>query len=235
MIDNSLCGGLFSKTRQTVLALLYGQSDTSFYTRQILDALKIGRGTVQRELKNLTDVGIITREVQGRQVYYRANEKCPIFSELKNIMRKTGHERSAVSYPLTVSRQPAPLPIISESKVVFSPPGSPHLKRGDKGGSRSKIAVPKHKLADFCRRNYIRRLSLFGSVLREDFRADSDVDVLVEFDPDHFPGFFKLGDMEEELSTLFDGRKVDIRTAEDLSRYFRQRVLQEAEVQYAAP
>jgi len=89
MNDNLLCSGLFGKTRQAVLALLYGREDSSFYTKQILDAVKIGRGTVQRELKNLTDTGIITREVQGRQVYYRANEKCPIFNELKSIVRKT--------------------------------------------------------------------------------------------------------------------------------------------------
>lgn len=86
---NNLCSGIFSKTRQAVLALLYGRANTSFYTKQVLDAVKIGRGTVQRELKNLTDNGIIIREVQGRQVYYRANEKCPIFNELKSIVTKT--------------------------------------------------------------------------------------------------------------------------------------------------
>jgi len=89
MNENLLCSGLFGKTRQAVLALLYGQVDKSFYTKQILDGVKIGRGTVQRELKNLTDTGIITREVQGRQVYYRANSRCPIFNELKSIVRKT--------------------------------------------------------------------------------------------------------------------------------------------------
>jgi predicted nucleotidyltransferase len=89
MNENLLCGGLFGKTRQAVLALLYGRADSSFYTKQILDAVKIGRGTVQRELKNLTDAGIIIREVQGRQVYYRANARCPIFDELKSIVRKT--------------------------------------------------------------------------------------------------------------------------------------------------
>ena len=89
MNENLLCSGLFGKTRQAVLALLYGRADSSFYTKQILDAVKIGRGTVQRELKNLTDTGIIIREVQGRQVYYHANEKCPIFNELKSIVRKT--------------------------------------------------------------------------------------------------------------------------------------------------
>jgi predicted nucleotidyltransferase len=89
MNENLLYGGLFGKTRQAVLALLYGRADSSFYTKQILDAVKSGRGTVQRELKNLTDTGIIIREVQGRQVYYRANARCPIFDELKSIVRKT--------------------------------------------------------------------------------------------------------------------------------------------------
>ena len=89
MNENLLCSGLFGKTRQAVLALLYGRADSSFYTKQILDAVKIGRGTVQRELKNLTDTGIIIREVQGRQVYYRANTRCPIFDELKSMVRKT--------------------------------------------------------------------------------------------------------------------------------------------------
>jgi predicted nucleotidyltransferase len=88
-MNENLCSGIFGKTRQAVLALLYGRADSSFYTKQVLDAVKIGRGTVQRELKNLTDTGIIIREVQGRQVYYRANEKCPIFNELKSIVRKT--------------------------------------------------------------------------------------------------------------------------------------------------
>lgn len=89
MNENLLSSGLFGKTRQAVLALLYGRADSSFYTKQILDAVKIGRGAVQRELKHLTDAGIIIREVQGRQVYYRANARCPVFDELKSIVRKT--------------------------------------------------------------------------------------------------------------------------------------------------
>ena len=89
MDENLLCKGLFSKTRQVVLALLYGRADSSFYTKQILDTVNTGRGTVQRELKNLTDAGIITRQTQGRQVYYQANAKCPIFKELQSIVRKT--------------------------------------------------------------------------------------------------------------------------------------------------
>ncbi len=93
------------------------------------------------------------------------------------------------------------------------------------------LTVDRAKLAEFCRRHHIRRLALFGSVLREDFGQDSDVDVLVEFDPEHVPGlaFF---DMQDELSELL-GRKVDLNTPQCLSRYYRDEVLAEAEVQYA--
>ena len=97
----------------------------------------------------------------------------------------------------------------------------------------SSVIIAREKIADFCRRHSICRLSIFGSALREDFRPDSDIDVLVEFLPGHTPGFFGLFDMEEELSVIFAGRKVDLRTPNDLSRYFRDEVVATAEVQYA--
>ena len=95
------------------------------------------------------------------------------------------------------------------------------------------IEFPSAVLAAFCRRHHIRRLSLFGSILRDSFRADSDVDMLVEFDAEHVPGLLRLAAMERELSEII-GRQVDLRTPGDLSRHFRDRVLAEAEVQYAA-
>ena len=95
------------------------------------------------------------------------------------------------------------------------------------------VVIPKQKLGEFCKHHHICRLSLFGSVLREDFGSESDVDVLVEFLPGHVPGFFGLFDMEEELSLLLGVRKVDLRTPEDLSRYFRSEVVKTAEVYYA--
>lgn len=98
--------------------------------------------------------------------------------------------------------------------------------------SKTKIPIPREAIAAFCRRHHIRKLSLFGSVLRDDFRPDSDVDVLVEFEPDCLVGF-AIFDMEEELSRLFGGRKVDIVEAKYLNRWLRSRVLASAEVQYA--
>lgn len=96
------------------------------------------------------------------------------------------------------------------------------------------MVIPKRKLAAFCQRHYIRKLALFGSVLRKDFRPDSDIDVLVEFEPGHIPGFLKLADMEDELSASFGGRKVDLRTPQDLSHYFRDQAVKEAKVYYEA-
>jgi predicted nucleotidyltransferase len=97
----------------------------------------------------------------------------------------------------------------------------------------TRISVSQKKIADFWRRNHIRRLAFFGSVLRDDFGPDSDVDVLVEFEPVHIPGlsFFR---MEDELSQIL-GRKVDLNTPHFLSRHFRDLVLAEAEVQYSNP
>lgn len=97
----------------------------------------------------------------------------------------------------------------------------------------ARISVNRTKLAEFCQRYHIRQLAFFGSVLREDFGPDSDIDVLVEFEPNHIPGlsFFR---MEQELSEIL-GRKVDLNTRQFLSRFFRDSVLAEAEVQYPNP
>jgi len=97
---------------------------------------------------------------------------------------------------------------------------------------KARIEIPKEKLAEFCRRNRIRKLAFFGSVLREDFTPESDVDVLVEFEPGHTPGLAFFG-MEEDLSQLL-GRKVDLNTPAFLSPYFRNEVLDHLEVLYDA-
>ncbi len=203
--ERKLSSYLFNKTRRGLLALLFGRPDESFYVNQIVQLLYSGSGAVQRELKMMTEAGIVVRERKGNLVYYRANSNSPIFSELKNIVRKTFG--------------------VAESVNVMTPPEEKLSHR---------FPVPESTIADFCRKHHIEKLALFGSVLREDFRPDSDIDVLVEFKPGKTPGFLKLVNMEAELSDMFDGRKVELRTPEDLSRYFRDRVIEEAEVQYAA-
>ena len=94
------------------------------------------------------------------------------------------------------------------------------------------IVIAEEKIREFCESHHIHRLAIFGSALREDFDPESDVDVLVDFEPGHVPGFFRLFEMQEELSSLFGGRKIDMRTPEDLSRYFRDKVVATAQVQY---
>ncbi len=95
-----------------------------------------------------------------------------------------------------------------------------------------QVSISKAALVVFCQEHGIKRLAIFGSALREDFGPESDIDVLVEFESDRIPGLLGIAGMELELSELFAGRKVDLRTPEDLSPYFRQDVLATAEVQY---
>ena len=95
---------------------------------------------------------------------------------------------------------------------------------------RARIGLPQERIDEFCRRHHIRRLAFFGSVLRDDFTASSDVDVLVEFEPGMTPGFAFFS-MEEELSRIL-GRRVDLNTPNSLSKYFRDEVLAEAEELY---
>ncbi len=95
------------------------------------------------------------------------------------------------------------------------------------------IELPKRKLAAFCRRHRIRRLALFGSILRSRFRPGSDIDILVEFEPGQTPGLLRMAGLELELTAML-GRKVDLRTPAELSRYFRDEVVAQSEEQYAA-
>jgi hypothetical protein len=94
------------------------------------------------------------------------------------------------------------------------------------------IRIPKAKIASFCKKHHIRRLALFGSVLRPDFGPESDIDILVEFEPDHIPGLAFFG-MQDELSKIF-GRKVDLNTPGFLSKYFREQIMREVKDLYPA-
>ncbi len=96
----------------------------------------------------------------------------------------------------------------------------------------TRISLPTEAIAEFCRRNHILRLSVFGSALRDDFRPDSDIDILVEFEPGKTPGFAFVG-MQDELSELL-GRKVDLNTPDCLSKYFRDEAMAEAQDLYVA-
>jgi hypothetical protein len=98
---------------------------------------------------------------------------------------------------------------------------------------QERPGIPKKLIEEFCQKHHIRRLSIFGSYLREEFGPESDIDFLVEFDEEQTPGYFELASMEQELSDLLGGCKTDLRTPKEISRYFRDKVMAEAEVQYA--
>lgn len=100
------------------------------------------------------------------------------------------------------------------------------------GKISDRVTIDRQEIARFCQRHHIRKLALFGSVLRDDFGPASDVDVLVEFEPGARVGLIRLAGIEDELGRILE-RKVDLRSPDDLSRYFRQRVVSEAEVLYA--
>ena len=92
--------------------------------------------------------------------------------------------------------------------------------------------IPRAELETFCKRNHIIKMSLFGSALRDELKPGSDIDILVEFDKNHMPGLLDIAGMEIELTKIF-GRKVDLRTPAELSRYFRDEVVKKARVEYA--
>jgi uncharacterized protein len=99
--------------------------------------------------------------------------------------------------------------------------------------SMHRLSIPPEQLAQYCQAHHIRRLSIFGSTLAGTARPDSDIDLLVEFEPGREPGLLALAAMEAELTDMLGGSRVDLRTAQDLGRHFRDRVLREAELQYA--
>ncbi len=107
------------------------------------------------------------------------------------------------------------------------------LKRKKREGIKVKVTIAKQELDKFCKNNNIYKLSLFGSALRNELRPDSDLDILVEFKKGCTPSFFELHRMEAELAEIFDGRKIDLRTPGDLSKYFRDEVVSDSEVLYA--
>lgn len=97
-----------------------------------------------------------------------------------------------------------------------------------------RLGVSQPELAEFCRRNHVRKLAIFGSALTERFKESSDIDILIEFEPHYRVGDLLMAAMERELSARFGGRTIDLRTAPELSRYFRDEVVKTACVQYAA-
>lgn len=299
---NGILGTLLgSKLRAKVLGWLFTHPDERYFVRQLTALVAEDSTNVSRELARLEKTGILVSTTEGKQKYYQANQKSPLFNELHGLIVKTvgvadvlrsalapsigqirvafifgsiasGDERRTsdidvmiigrISFEGVVSLlssaeeklgrevNPVVYPIAEFKKKVKEDhhfvrtvlEGNKMFLIGNEGELGKLISketsrvsqpfrLPHNRLAEFCHKHHIRKLSLFGSVLTKDFRPDSDIDVLVEFEPGRVPGFAII-DMENELSRLV-GRKVDLRTAGDLSRYFRDKVVREAKVEYA--
>jgi hypothetical protein len=191
-----------SKLRIKVLVWLFSHTNERYFVRQLAGMVHEDSTNVSRELSRLEKSGILISTIEGKRKYYQSNRQSPVFNELKNLI--------AVM----------PLPISEPSN-------------GEKAANiDARFPVTQSQLAAFCREHHIKKLSLFGSVLRNNFRPDSDVDVLVEFEPGKVPGFGIIK-IQNELTQLV-GRHVDLRTPGDLSRYFRSDVVKEARVKYVS-
>jgi predicted nucleotidyltransferase len=189
---------LFTRTQAQVLGLLFGQPNRSFTTSEVVRQAGKGVGAVHRELLRLLSAGLVTSTRTGNQRHYQADPESPVFPELAAIVAK-------------LSRPPMAAAAVAEEAGAYVV--------GD------GIRIPRESLAALCREYHVSQLSLFGSITRPDFAADSDVDVLVDFEPGHVPGMGGIVDLRDGLSRLFGGRKVDVATRAILNNPYRRKAI----------
>lgn len=188
---------LFGAYRRQVLGLLLGRPEGAFHVREIARQSGVPVGSLHRELRALADAGILERTPVDRQVRYQANRRSPLFGPLSAIFGG-GASAFAIAEPAAAYASKAP---------VAEPAAAARRKR-----ALDRLNVSQRVLSSLARRHHLKKMALFGSVTRNDFRTDSDVDVLVEFSPEHARAAFARVHLAEELSVMFGGRKVDVVT-----------------------
>jgi predicted nucleotidyltransferase len=215
---------LFGAYRQRVLGRLLSRPDEAVHVRELARATGVPAGSLHRELKFLADAGLLLRESAGNQVLYRANQASPLFPELESIFRKAeadaprrGQPKARATLRIQQPRDPMTPPA---SRALHSPKAAYAVP------ARAKLRVPMGKLAALCRRHGIRKLSLFGSASRNELRADSDVDLMVEFGEASSTTLFDFPQLKEELSALFSGRQIDLVSPEVMRNPFRRRSIE---------
>lgn len=198
---------LFSKVRQRVLAVLFGNPGRSYFANEIIALVGSGTGAVQRELARLEAAGLVGVTHIGRRKHYQANAGSPVFEELRGLVQKTaGGQESAVT------RDNRDTLMIGHT-----------------------LAVSRAALRKLARRYHIRRLVLFGSAARGELRPDSDIDLLVEFETGEAPSLGGMVEIQDAFARLFGGRKVDVATPSILNNPYRRRAIEkDMEVLYAA-
>jgi predicted nucleotidyltransferase len=203
--QRNIAEALFSRTQQAVLGLLFSQPERRFYLGEIVREARKGTGAVYRELARLAGAGLVTVRSVGGKKIYQANRDSPVFDELEGLIAKLG--------------EPAP--------VLRAPLASYAVDR--------PFAIPWAKLSALCRKYHVRRLGLFGSAARGELAPESDVDLLIEFEPGKAPSLWAEPEMREAFSALFGGRRVDLVPPEVLQNpYRRKSILRDLRVLYEA-
>lgn len=203
---------LFPEYRRRVLELLLQHRHEALHGREIARRTGLAAGTLNRELALLARSGVLRREERGNQHLYSLDAACLIYEELASILRKTSRAeqgRSAV-------------PVLRETRAAYR-------------ARPSGLDIPKRKLEALCRKYRIRKLGIFGSAARGEARADSDVDLMVEFEPDRAPSLWDFPEMQQAFSALFGGRRVDLVPPEALANPHRRKsILRDLKVLYGA-
>lgn len=217
MSNSSITNFLLGKTRAAVLRTLLLQPELALHVRELARVTDASPGSLHRDLRALTDLGLLLREEVGRQVHYRANRDCAGFDALSDLLR-------TADAPVSERRrQPAAVPVLHSPQSEY------------KVTPQIKLHIPRGRLAALCRKYQIQKLSLFGSAARNELTPDSDIDLLVEFPPESSVSLMDIPALQDEFSALFGGRKVDVATPEILDNPFRRNtILPELRTLYAA-
>ncbi len=198
---SALSDALFSKAQRRVLGLLFGHSERSFYANEIVRAARAGVGGVQRELEGLAAAGLVTVSRVGNQKHYQANRGSPIFEELRSIVAKV------------LSVGPA-APALQQPRAEYAVSARP-----------ARLRIPKKEIAALCRKYGVKKLSVFGSAARGEMNPESDVDLMLEFDPASKTSLWDYPAMQDDFSALFDHRKVEFASPEILRNPFRRKTI----------
>lgn len=200
---------LFSRTQRKVLGLLFSRPEQRFYLNEIVRYARKGTGAVHRELERLATAGLVSVVRVGNQKHYQANRGSLVFDELEGLIAKLDRA--------------APAPAVRSPEATYAVPEpirAPHVSRA--------------RLARLCRKYHVRRLGMFGSAARGELTPESDVDLLIEFEPGKAPSLWSETEMREAFGALF-GRRVDLVPPQALENpYRRKSILRDLRVLYEA-
>lgn len=212
---------LFTRTQRRVLGLLFGRPERSFYANEIVRHAGAGIGAVQRELERLAAAGLLTVAWIGNQKHYQANRRSPVFREIAGLVKKTINAEAVTADYRREAVAPAP--------ALHGPVAS------YRAAGKQALRIPRAKLAALCRKYGIRKLSLFGSAARNELTPESDIDLMVEFEPEQAPSLWSAPEMEGALSELFGKRRIDLAPPGILRNpYRRKAILPDLRVLYEA-